>query len=278
MLNPNLNRANLAEIFANQKPFPYIVVDNFIVKEEFDKITNAVKNLYSKSSNDSSGVKWETEAELNKWGSSGTKLPSELINLESFLKSDEILRFLMDVSGFENLQYTKQTNNSGYSFMHAMIPGSFLAPHTDHTMDMNATNAYHVLNIVYYVSDDWDANWGGGTSIHKTNGDIYTDVEYRPNRAVVFMHSPISVHGTTEVASFAKGNRFSVYFDYYSNEPTPYKHLNIKKFNLAWAPHLFYLKNFSAYFKTKNKKYLKYWYAHYKSQLKANLFGNRTSH
>ena len=162
--------------------------------------------------------------------------------------------------------------------MHAMMPGSFLAPHTDHTMDMNGTNAYHVLNIVFYVSDEWDPNWGGGTSIHKANGEIYTDVEYRPNRAVVFMHSPISVHGTTEVANFAKANRFSVYFDYYSNEAKPYKHLNIKKFNLAWSPHLFYLKSFWAYFKPKNNKYLKYWYAHFKSQLKANLFGKRTSH
>lgn len=278
MLNPNLNRPYLAEIFANQKPFPYVVIDNFIIDEEFDIITKAVKDLYSKSSSDSSGVNWKTEAELNKWGSSGTQLPTELIKLESFLKSDEILNFLIDVTGFANLQYTIQTNNSGYSFMHAMLPGSFLAPHTDHTMDMNGTNAYHVLNIVYYVSDYWDANWGGGTSIHLPNGVIYTDVEYRPNRAVVFMHSPISVHGTTEVSAFAKGNRFSVYFDYYSIESKPYRHLNIKKFNLAWAPHLFYLKNFVSYFKPKNKKYLKYWYAHYKSQLKAKFFGNRTSH
>jgi len=278
MLNPNLNRIHLAENFKNAKPFPYIVVDNFIIKEEFDKITTAVKKLYSKSSNESSGVKWETEAELNKWGSSGTQLPLELINLESFLKSTEILTFLTDVSGFINLQCTQQTNKSGYSFMHAMIPGSFLAPHTDHTMDMSGTNAYHVLNIVYYVAEEWDANWGGGTSIHKINGDVYTDVEYRPNRAVVFMHSPISVHGTSEVAIFAKGIRFSVYFDYYSNEVHPYKHLKVKNFKLAWAPHLFYLKSFGAYFKPKNKKYLKYWYAHYKSQLKANLFGKRTSH
>lgn len=278
MLNPNLDRTNLADMFSNQKPFPYIVIDNFVVKEEFDKITNAVKNLYSKSSKDSSGVKWQTEAELNKWGSSGTQLPSELINLEAFLSSKQILDFLQDVTGFVNLECTKQTNNSGYSFLHAMVPGAFLAPHTDHTMDMNGANTYHVLNIVYYVSEDWDANWGGGTSIHKTNGDIYTDVEYRPNRAVVFMHSPISVHGTTEVAPFAKGKRFSVYFDYYSGEAKPYHHLNIKKFELAWAPHLFYLKSFSSYFKTKNSKYLKYWYAHYRSQLKAKLFGKRPSH
>jgi hypothetical protein len=278
MINPVLNRADLATIFANQKPFPHVVIDNFLIDEEFEKITNAVKMLYSKSSSDSAGVTWKTEAELNKWGSSGTQLPSELINLEAFLSSKEILNFLQDVTGFVNLQCTEQTNSLGYSFLHAMIPGAFLAPHTDHTMDMNGSNSYHVLNIVYYVSESWNANWGGGTSLHKANGDIYTDVEYKPNRAVVFMHSPISVHGTTEVAKFAQANRFSVYFDYYSQEATPYQHLDIKKFKMAWAPHLFYLKSFGSYFKAKNSKYLRYWYAHYKSHLKAMLFGKRSSH
>jgi hypothetical protein len=278
MLNPKLKVVNLAEIFSNQKPFPFVVIDDFLVEEEFNKITNAVKKLYSKSSSNSSGVKWETEAELNKWGSSGTQLPQELLELESFFKSDNLLKFLTEITGFVNLQCTKQTNNSGYSFIHAMIPGSFLAPHTDHTMDMNFTNSYHVLNIVFYVAEEWDPNWGGGTSIHKKNSDLYTDVEFKPNRAVVFMHSPFSIHGTTEVSFFAKAIRFSIYFDYYSNEDKPYKHLNIEKFNLAWAPHLFYLKNFRSYFKTKNRKYLKYWYSHYKSQLKAKFFGNRTSH
>ena len=93
-------------------------------------------------------------------------------------------------------------NSSGYSFFHAMTSNSFLGPHTDHTVDMNG-KSYHVLNIIIYASKEWDANFGGGTTIHDKKGKIFTDVEFKPNRALIFLHSPISIHGTQRISNCA---------------------------------------------------------------------------
>lgn len=270
MINPSIDIAKYAIAFKKAKPFCYVVIDDFLEKSYFEELSNALENYYDDNSN-TGGVSFNSDVEDGKWGSQGLKLTKPLIELGDFLKSDNLRDALKKITGFKELKITSDLNSSGYSFFHAMKPGSFLGPHTDHTVDMNG-HSYHVLNIIIYASKNWDSNWGGGTTIHTDTAKLVSDVEYRPNRALIFMHSPISVHGTQRVAEYASNKRFSIYFDYYSDEKNPYDHLGFNSFELIRSPHLFYLNSFWDYFKPKNKKYRHLWRSHFKAKVMRKLF------
>lgn len=270
MINPNLDPDNYVSAFKNAKPFCHVIIDDFLEKDYFEQLVNALDDYYDENSK-AGGVTFNSDVEDGKWGSQGLKLSASLIELGEFLRSDNLRIFLKKITGFKELKITSDLNSSGYSFFHAMKPNSFLGPHTDHTVDMNG-HSYHVLNIIIYASRKWDANWGGGTTIHTNDARIITDVEFRPNRALVFLHSPISIHGTQRIAEYAQGKRFSIYFDFYSDEKNPYEHLDMKSFELIKSPHLFYLNSFWDYFKPKNKKYRHLWRSHYKAIIMRKFF------
>jgi hypothetical protein len=269
MVNKHLNLDRLKLLFKEAKPFPYVVVDNFFDSIFFEKLSSSLEEYYDDNKN-KGGVKFSSEVEDGKWGSSGLVLSEELVTLGKFLQSTELRGMLESITGFKNLKITSDLNSSGYSFFHAMSSNSFLGPHTDHTVDMNG-KSYHVLNIIIYASKEWDANFGGGTTIHDKKGKIFTDVEFKPNRALIFLHSPISIHGTQRISNYADKKRFSIYFDFYSDEVNPYIHLDLPTFSKISSPHLFYFDNVFDYFKPRNRKYLGLWKSHYKAKF-LNIF------
>jgi hypothetical protein len=272
MVNKNLDLNQLRALFKEAKPFPYVVIDDFFDKTFFDKLSSSLETYYDVNKS-GGGVKFNSKVEDGKWGSSGLSLSEELVALGSFLQSIELRKLLEDITGLQNLKITSDLNSSGYSFFHAMSPNSFLGPHTDHTVDMNG-KSYHVLNIIIYASKEWNANFGGATTIHNKNARISTDVEFKPNRALIFLHSPISIHGTQRVSKLADKKRFSIYFDFYSDESNPYKHLDLPSISKINSPHLFYFDNKLDYLKSKNRKYFSLWKSHYKAKL-LNIFKSK---
>jgi hypothetical protein len=87
------------------------------------------------------------------------------------------------------------------------------------------------------------------------NINLVKTVEYKPNRALFFMHSPQSIHGSQEVFKNAEVNRHSFYYDFYTDDENPYSHTIFKKTSLHSAPHLFYLDKSTDYLKPKNFRY-----------------------
>lgn len=255
-------------IFAAAKPFQYVVIDNFL-KPDFFKILSSEMSQYYRE-NKNKGRTWNTLAEDGKWGSTGLELSPNLRLMDGFLKSKEFVEFLECLTGFKELVVTKNINGIGFSFFHAMKPGSFLAPHTDHTRDLN-NGPYHVLNVILYLSESWDPNWGGATTLFDDKVNLKGTVEYRPNRALIFMHSPHSIHGTQRVSNLASFPRFTTYYDYYTNIPDPYSHLDVPDFQLINSPHLFYLEKKSRFFKKENRHYISMHITHWKASLKNRL-------
>jgi Rps23 Pro-64 3,4-dihydroxylase Tpa1-like proline 4-hydroxylase len=267
MINPLIFKEidNLNGYFKNAKPFPYVVIDNFFEEIYFESILNNLELYYEQ--NKDSGKSYNSEVENEKWTSQGNKLTAELNDLGKYLQSDELKDLLKKITGFKQLN-TSDFNSENVGFYHLMKNTSYLGPHIDHMMDMDSNNkGYHVLNIIIYITREWNPNWGGHTFFTDHKHTTFTDVEFKPNRAVIFMHSPISIHGTNRVTNTTENKRISIYFDYYSNEKNPYQHLGYK-FRLHNSPHLFYLPTFKDYFKKKNKKYLLHFLSHYKNRFK----------
>ena len=138
-----------------------------------------------------------------------------------------------------------------------MYESGFLGTHVDHSSEPD-TGLPHVLNIILYLSKKWDKSWGGATMFANKNGrKIEKTINYIPNRAVIFLHSPFTFHGVTKI----KNNlvkRSTIYVDYYSRNKNPYNHLDLN-FKNVWFKHptTFILPKFKDYFLKKNRVYLK---------------------
>ena len=61
--------------------------------------------------------------------------------------------------------------------------------------------------------------------------NIIKEVKYKPNRAILFLHTPYSFHGVKEINT-KKKIRSSIYVDYYSKSTNPYENINLKFFKL----------------------------------------------
>jgi hypothetical protein len=245
---------NIDEIqhkFLSAAPFPHIAIDNFFKESFFKDLPETLNNFYSNRSTD--GKIFDTDVE-KKWGSTGLDLPKKLIEIQELIQSQEFLSLVEQITGFKNLTLTKDINGRGFSFFHVSEVGSYLGPHTDHTRDRHF-GPYHVANIIIYASSEWGPDWGGGTTLFDKDANLKKIVEFKPNRALIFMHSPESIHGSQEVFNTAKTNRNSFYYDFYTDDKEPYKHTKFKNITLHSAPHLFYLNKKIDYLKPKNYKY-----------------------
>jgi len=83
-------------------------------------------------------------------------------------------------------------------------------------------------------------------------------VEYKPNRAVIFLHTPYSFHGVERLQNNGEVKRKTLYVDYYSKSTKPFDHMKFD-FSNIWFKHdtTFRLPQLTDYFKLKNRNYAK---------------------
>ena len=249
--NRYLNLRNLKEDFHKNLPFPHIVIDNFLSKEFFESLDLANKNI-----NENNGKKFQTDFEKNKWISKNTELPIKIKMIIDELNSELWTNNLSELSKIETVFSTK-TGNIDLANYHEMKDGGYLGPHVDHSDDPD-TGSPHVLNLLLYLSKEWSDQWGGSTLLFDKKGkNIIKEVEYKPNRAIIFLHTPYSFHGVKEILD-NKNTRSSIYVDYYSNSKNPYKNIKLD-FKNEWFKHgtTFILPKLMDYFKVRNLKYAK---------------------
>ena len=244
------NLDQFKKIFESNKPFPHVVMDDFLSENFF-------KNLQIKNDiNQNSGKKFSSDIEKNKWVSKNTTLPSQIKKIIDYLNSEEWINNLSELANIKGIFSTKVGNTSLANY-HEMQNDGYLGPHVDHSDDPD-TGHPHVLNLLLYLSNTWNESWGGSTLLFNKNGKkILNEIQYKPNRAILFLHTPYSFHGVKKIND-SKIVRSSIYVDYYANSKTPYQNLNLD-FPKKWFKHgtSFILPSFSDYFKPKNLSYTK---------------------
>lgn len=251
--NKHLNLEKRANEFLTTKPFPYLVLDDFMDAEFFEKLQNSLENIEIPST----GRKFNTEVENKKWISLNSDLPDLVQQVVGSLNSDSWVENIKELTKIPSI-ITTPYSNTKLSNYHVMEPGSVLGPHVDHACEP-VKKIPHILNMIVYLTKDWDERNGGGTFFYDMNGEkIISDVSYRGNRAVIFLHTPYSFHGVNRVSTNAKQKRRSIYVDYYSESFSPYENFNLD-FNNKWFKHgtTFKLKKYSDYFNIKNIHYTK---------------------
>lgn len=256
--------------FIKAKPFPHVAIDNFFKNEFYKNLPDILDNFYSKKKD--IGKEYSSDVE-KKWGSTGLDLPKELFQIQKLIQSEDFLFLLQEITGLKNLKLTENINGKGFSFFHASEKGSYLGPHLDHTRDLN-NGPYHVANIIMYVSQKWKLDWGGSTQLYNhENLKEVKDIYFKPNRALIFLHSPYSIHGTSKISDAAECNRYSFYYDFYSSEDNPYNGIyHVDKKYLHGSPHTFFLSSRSEYLKYKNIRYTMQHLRGFYGFIKHNLF------
>ena len=237
--------------FIKSKPYPHIVLDNFLDNFFFSQLD--IENFSAESKK---GLTFDSDLEKNKWTSKNNKLSEHLNLIINKLNSVEFVNNLHKLSKIDGLFATK-AGNTALANYHEMYESGFLGTHVDHSSEPN-TGLPHVLNIILYLSKNWETKWGGATILANQNGTkVVRKIDYIPNRAVVFLHSPFTFHGVTKLNDNLT-KRSAIYVDYYSKNFNPYKHLKLD-FKNIWFKHptTFILHNFKDYFLKKNRTYLK---------------------
>ncbi len=265
VLNPIYNNlSNLKDSFFSAKPFPYIVLDDFLDPLYFSELSKVLNG----NSRPELGKSFETDVEFNKAISLNSNLPELVSNIVTKLNSQIWLNNLKDLTGINTLVSTNNGNTLLANY-HEMTQGGLLGSHVDHSFEPEL-GLPHVLNIVIYLSSDWDPNFGGGTLLYnRTGSKVIAKIDYRPNRAIIFLHTPYSFHGVDRLKNNGSIVRKTLYVDYYSESFDPFKEMKFDFPNI-WFKHAttFRLPRFLDYFKSKNSYYARTFYQYWKDERK----------
>ena len=259
-----LKLKNFKRKFHSGYPFPYLILDDFLTKNFFNKL-----NIQNQKTLKNKGKKFHTDFEKNKWISKNTQLPQMIKLIITELNKKKWINNLSQLSMINKLFSTKVSNTDLANY-HEMKDKGYLGPHVDHSSDPD-TGSPHVLNLLLYLSKKWDSKWGGSTLLFNEKGKkVIKEIKYKPNRAIIFLHTPYSFHGVKKINK-SKFIRSSIYVDYYSNDMFPYRNINLK-FKKKWFNHgtFFVFSKTSDYLKLKNYRYIKTFFSY---NIKRILFG-----
>jgi hypothetical protein len=251
VINYSAFNKDFKNTFLNNKPFPFIVLDNFLNINFFNDVTNSISNNTTQLNK-----KFNTSLE-KKSISLNSQIPSLVKDLVAELSSDKWVAFIKELTGMQDI-FPADIDNTKLANFHVMTGGGYLGPHVDHSQDPK-TNLPHVLNIIVYLSKAWRDDFKGATLFFDKYGKkVINKANYKPNRAVIFLHTPYTFHGVERIPENIKSERAIVYLDYYSKSLDPYKHINLD-FKNHWFKHgtTFVFDKFIDYLKFKNIPYLK---------------------
>ncbi|MGA7937429.1 MAG: 2OG-Fe(II) oxygenase [Kovacikia sp.] len=134
-----------------------------------------------------------------------------------------VMQVISDITGIPQLYPDETLSMSGISLTEQ---GGYLHPHLDNSHDIERKN-YRALNLLYYVTPDWHANYGGNLELWDGGvGKACRIIPSQFNRLVVMMTNQSSWHSVSPVRH--AGYRCCIsnsYFSPQSVEQTNYFHV-----------------------------------------------------
>jgi hypothetical protein len=202
-----------AETFAGARPFPHVVIDDFLTAAFCREICGQFP-------------RFDEAAAINENGLVGAKATQERVRslgpawqqMDELLQSPEFLGLIGRITGIDDLRYDPWYFGGG---THENRQGQDLDPHIDFNYHPR-TRQHRRLNLIIYLNEEWNDAWGGSLQLHR---DPYLDpaedeiVTVTPlmNRCVIFETSEHSWHGFQRIelppARLGLSRRsFAVYF------------------------------------------------------------------
>lgn len=201
------SRTELNKRFREAKPYPHLVLDNFIDEELAHSLE---KNFPSLSEMRKA---FDGYNENKSEDSSFDKLHPDFAVYKNILHSNDFLSWLETITGIEGLQIPDDHRGAG---LHQGKNGSFLDIHVDFSVHPTLKK-HRRLNVILFLNKNWNDSYGG--LLELWNHDV-TDcgqlVSPQFNRCVIFECSEISFHGYDKITCPEGVTRKSFYAYFYT--------------------------------------------------------------
>lgn len=186
-----LSATQLQEQFLAAKPFRHIAIDDFLD----DKFCRSLFESFPP---------FDEKLAINENGEVGAKAVHEKVTglgpawrkLDKMVKSEEFRTLISNITAIPDLQYDPHYFGGG---THENLHGQGLSPHVDFNFHP-ITRQHRRLNMIFYLSPEWHADWGGSIQLHRdpysppSEDDIVT-ITPAFNRCVIFETNEYSWHG-----------------------------------------------------------------------------------
>ncbi len=183
--------SELAEAFATARPFRHVAIDNFFTPETARRLADNFPAFNDKLA-------------MNENGVVGGKAVNEKVRslgkpwaaLDDLVKGQAFRDLITSITGVPALQYDPHYFGGG---THENLQGQGLDAHVDFNFHP-ITRQHRRLNLIIYLTEEWQDEWGGSIQLHK---DPYLPPEQDEiavvtplfNRCVIFETNEISWHG-----------------------------------------------------------------------------------
>lgn len=179
-------------MIVEQYPFYHIVINDFFPIDVAENLSNEFINY-----NDERWVYYNNPIENKKTLNDWRFFPKHIYQTFTHFCSDTFVKHLQEMTGIQKL-YPDYGLHGGGCHMHGV--NGVLNVHKDYSLHPKL-NLQRKLNLIVYLSKEWDTSWGGGLELW--SHDEQTDqpktktkeVECIFNRAVIFDTTQNSWHG-----------------------------------------------------------------------------------
>lgn len=215
MIN-TLDRDALRAQFRNAKPFPHIVIDNFLRPEAAAEVAASYPTFEQAQAQ---GFTFNFVNEQRKVQiTDSKKFPDPVRRLNEAISSPEFRADLEYITGIPNILADDQLVGGG---MHLTGSGGRLDVHVDFNR-IEDRKLFRRLNILIYLNPSWKEEWGGHIELwDKDVKQCHARCVPALNRCLIFQTSEISYHGVARVTAPPNMARHSFAAYYYTTEPPP---------------------------------------------------------
>ena len=211
--------AEHAAAYKAAKPWPHIVIDDFLP----DHLARNILNAFPGPDHDC-WLDWEKRNIVNQPRKQGIGRASRLENVSPYIVhalsaflTFPFVNFISELTGIRKLIPDPYFHGGG---LHQILPGGHLSIHTDYNL-LKPLGLYRRVNVLYYLNDNWQADYDGDLELWDAE-DRTCAKSIAPlfNRLVVFDTTKKTLHGHPKPLKMPPSEtRKSLAFYYYTAEP-----------------------------------------------------------
>jgi Rps23 Pro-64 3,4-dihydroxylase Tpa1-like proline 4-hydroxylase len=178
--------------FVNAAPYPHIIIPDFLSTD----LANQIDTEFPVDINDSAHWhKYNNPIEVKYANDHMTTYPASIRKLFLAYTHPEFIDRMRQLTGIPDLEYDEYMHGAG---LHIHPTGGRLGVHLDYERHP-ITGKQRRINIILYMSSDWDPAWNGHTELWSADASecvVQSPVLF--NQAIIFRTDDISWHGLPE--------------------------------------------------------------------------------